>query len=46
MDLTRYQALKMTPRNVGGADYLFIEAGGFGTRNKPGWKPQLLVLAR
>ena len=46
MDLTRFQALKMTPMHLGGADFLFIEAGGFGTRNKPGWKPQLLVLSR
>ena len=46
MDLTRYQALKMTPVNLGGNDYLFVEAGGFGTRKKPGWKPKLLVLAR
>jgi hypothetical protein len=46
MDLTRYQALKMTPVSLGGNDYLFVEAGGFGTRNKPGWKPKLLVLAR
>ena len=46
MDLTKYQALKMTPVNLGGNDYLFVEAGGFGTRNKPGWKPKLLVLAR
>ena len=23
-----------------------ILAGGFGTRNKPGWKPKLLVLVR
>ena len=46
MDLSRYQALKMTSVNLGGNDYLFVEAGGFGTRNKPGWKPQLMVLAR
>ena len=46
MDLTRYQALRMVPVNLGGKDYLFVEAGGFGTRKKPGWKPKLLVLAR
>ncbi|MCH2060806.1 MAG: DUF6288 domain-containing protein [Verrucomicrobiales bacterium] len=46
MDLAKFQALKMTPRNIGGKDYLFVEAGGFGTRNKPGWQSQLLVLAR
>ena len=46
MDLTKFQALKMKPRNLDGKDYLFVEVGGFGNRNKPGWKSQLLVLAR
>ena len=46
MDLTKFQALKMQPRNIGDKDYLFVEVGGFGARNKPGWKSQLLVLAR
>jgi hypothetical protein len=46
MDLTRFQALKMEARNIDGKDYLFVEVGGFGTRNKPGWKSQFLVLAR
>ena len=46
MDLNRFQALMMTPKTIAGADYLFIEVGGFGTRNKPGWKPHFLVLSR
>ena len=46
MDLSQYQALKIVARTLDGARYLFVEAGGFGTRNKPGWKPKLLVLAR
>ena len=46
MDLTKYQALKMQLRNVAGTDHLFVEAGGFSTRNKPDWKSQWLVLAR
>ncbi len=46
MDLTRFQALKMRLKTLDGQDYLFVEAGGFGTRNKPGWKSQVLVLAR
>jgi hypothetical protein len=46
MDLTKFQALKMKTKNLEGKDYLFVETGGFGTRNKPGWKSQLLVLAR
>ncbi|MCP3694425.1 MAG: hypothetical protein GY917_19635 [Planctomycetaceae bacterium] len=46
MDLTRFQVLKMKSQNIDGKDYLFVEVGGFGTRKKPGWKSQLLVLAR
>ncbi len=46
MDLNRYQALKMTPKTLAGVDYLFIEAGGFSTRNKPDWKSQLIVMKR
>ena len=46
MDLTKFQALKMRLKTLDGQDYLFVETGGFGTRNKPGWKSQLLVLAR
>jgi len=46
MDLTKFQALKMTSHNIQGEDYLFVESGGFGTRNKPGWQSQLLVLSR
>ena len=46
MDLNRYQALKMTPGTLEGTDYLFVEAGGFSTRNQPGWKSKLYVLKR
>lgn len=46
MDLSKYQALKITPKSIAGSDYLFIEVGGFSTRNKPGWKSQLIVLKR
>ena len=46
MDLNKYQALKITPKTLAGNLYLFIEAGGFGTRKKPGWKPKLLVLTQ
>jgi hypothetical protein len=46
MDLTRYQALGMQVKEIAGTDYLFIESGGFSTRQKPGWKPTWLVLAR
>ena len=46
MDLDRYQALKMTPRSLGGTDYLFIEAGGFSAANPAGWKSPLWVMKR
>jgi len=46
MDLNKYQALKIIPKTLAGNLYLFIESGGFGTRNKSGWKSKLLVLAK
>ena len=46
MDLNKYQALKMEVRKVGAAEYLFVQAGGFSTRNKPDWKSKWLVLGR
>jgi hypothetical protein len=46
MDISKYQALKMQIKKIDGAEYLFIETGGFSTRNKPGWKSQLYVMKR
>ena len=46
MDLDRYQALKMTVKAIDGSDYLFIEAGGFSTRNPVGWQSPLYVMQR
>lgn len=46
MDLERYQALKMILKTLDGSDYLFIEAGGFSTRNPVGWQPSLYVMKR
>jgi hypothetical protein len=46
IDLDRSEALKITPHSAGGADYLFIEAGGFGPKHPAGWKSQLVVLKR
>lgn len=46
MDLDRYQALAMELREINGTPYLFIENGGFSNRNKPGWKPEMVVFAR
>jgi hypothetical protein len=46
MDLERNQALKMTVNTLGDGDYLFIEAGGFSTRNPNRWQPPLYVMRR
>ncbi len=46
MDLSRYQALKMKVKRIDGSDYLFIEAGGFSTRNRPGWQSPWYVMKR
>jgi len=46
MNLDRYEALKITVKTLAGADYLFIEAGGFSTRNTPGWTSPLYVMKR
>ena len=46
MDLNKYQALKIMPQKIGDSEYLFVETGGFGTRNKPGWKSKLYVLKK
>jgi len=44
MDLTRYQALKMVVKTIDGGEYLFVEIGGFSTRNKPGWQTTWQVM--
>ena len=46
MNLERYEVLRMLGKTVDGTDYLFIEAGGFNTRHKPGWTPSWYVLTR
>jgi len=46
MDLNGSQALRITPQSIDGADYLFIEAGGFNKKNPPGWQTPLLVMKR
>jgi len=46
MDLDRNQALKMMTKDIGGTTYLFIEAGGFDARNKPGWVSPWFVMKR
>jgi len=46
MDLARYEALKMIVKTIDGEDYLFVEAGGFSTRNPKGWQSPLYVMKR
>ncbi len=46
MDLTRYEALKMVVKTIDGEDYLFIEAGGFSTRNPAGWQSPWYVMKK
>jgi hypothetical protein len=46
MDIERSQALKITIKDIGGAEHLFIEAGGFGPKNPSGWQSQLMVMKR
>ena len=46
MDLSRYQALRMTLKPIGGTDYLFVEAGGFSDKNPVEWQSPLIVMKR
>jgi hypothetical protein len=46
MDLTRYEALKMKTMTINNEDYLFIEVGGFSTRNPVGWQSKWYVMKR
>jgi len=46
MDLTRYEALQMKTKTIDNEDYLFIEAGGFSTRNPVGWQSKWYVMKR
>ncbi len=46
MDLNRNQALKMSAKTIDGADYLFVEAGGFNAKYGPAWRPPLYVMKR
>jgi hypothetical protein len=46
MDLDRSQALKITVKDIGGTEHLFIESGGFGPKNPSGWQSPLMVLKR
>ena len=46
MDLKRYQVLKVVPKSIGDAEYLFVEAGGFSSKQPVGWKCPWVVLKR
>lgn len=46
MDIANFVAHRITPRTIGGSDYLFIESGGFDVRKPAGWRCTLLVLKR
>jgi len=46
IDMTRWQALKMTPLTIAGTEYLAIEAGGFSANNPAGWRCPLLIMKR
>ena len=46
MDIDTRVALKLTPKTIAGVDYLFVESGGFGTKNPVGWKSTLTVLKK
>jgi hypothetical protein len=46
MHLNTNQALEMVIKAIDGTDYLFIESGGFATKNGPTWKPSWIVMKR
>lgn len=46
MNIENYVAHKITPKTLDGSDYLYIESGGFGTRNPAGWRSPLMVMKR
>lgn len=45
-DLDRASVLKVTPKALGGVEHPLIEAGGWGPKIQPSYKPQWLVLRR
>lgn len=46
LDLNRYESLKMKIEVIDDEEYLFIEAGGFSTRNPVGWQSPWYVLQK
>ena len=46
LDLQKFEALKMTTKQIDGADYLVVEAGGFNANAGKDWKSPLIVFKR
>lgn len=46
LDLSTYQALKAQTKTIGEKEFLFIQAGGFSNKQKPGWESPWLVFAK
>ena len=46
LDLDSKAALRITPKTIEGTDYLFIESGGFSTKNPADWKSPLTVFKK
>ena len=46
MNLNKYEALKMQVKKVVGVEYLFVESGGFNSRNKADGKSPWIVMKR
>jgi hypothetical protein len=46
LDLETKSALRITPKTIDGTAYLFIENGGFSTKNPADWKSQLTVFKK
>ena len=46
MDMTRWEALKVTVQTIAGTEYLAVEAGGFSDKNPAGWKCPLIIMKR
>lgn len=46
LDIKTRSSLKITPKDVGGTTFLFIEVGDFHPNNKDRWKPSYYVLEK
>jgi hypothetical protein len=46
LDLEHNHALKMKLKTITGSEFLFVEAGGFSAKQKPGWTSPWVVMKR